>query len=93
MPLFMDVHRDLCGLTASSFLQAHARALAAPETPVRWLHHWFDDRSGTAFCLVEADDRGAVVRVHAVVNGLVPDEVVEVTEARPPPGSGPPSVV
>lgn len=83
MPLFMDVHRELHGLTPASFEAAHRRALARQEqAAVRFVRHWFDDHTGTAFCLVEAHDASAVVRGHRVAHGLIPDEIVEVREAR-----------
>lgn len=82
MNLFMDVHRDLAGLTASSFIAAHVRALARQEhAGVRYLHHWYDDRTGTAFCLVEAPNAAAVFDVHRRSHGNLPDEVLEVVEA------------
>lgn len=98
VPLFMDVHRDLVGLTVASFLDAHRRALALQDREgVRCLDGWFDDHTGTAFCLSAAPSPAAVIRLHRVAHGLLPDEVREVqaaTSARPrePGGTGGSSV-
>lgn len=84
MPLFMDVHRDLFGFTAQSFALAHARAVTLQRSAgVRYLHHWYDDRTGTAFCLVEAPGTAAVARAHRLAHGLLPDEIIEVHEVPP----------
>lgn len=84
MPQFMDVHRELDGLTGASFEAAHERMVAIQDAAaVRVIRHWFDDHTGTAFCLVEAVDSAAVVRAHRMAHGLIPDEVVEVRAARP----------
>ncbi|HYY90213.1 MAG TPA: nickel-binding protein, partial [Chloroflexota bacterium] len=41
-------------------------------------HYWLDEGSGKIFCLVEAPDKDAAVRVHREAHGLVADEIYEV---------------
>lgn len=82
MPLFMDVHRKVDGATPDAVAQAHEADLntQAPYD-VRYEKYWFDESSGTIFCLVEAPSKEAAERVHREAHGLVADEIFEVTEA------------
>lgn len=81
MPLFMDVHHKVEGLTAQAVAGAHARDLEVQsEYGVNYLRYWFDEGSGKVFCLVEAPDAEAASRVHKEAHGLVADEVVPVQE-------------
>lgn len=81
MPLFMDVHHKVEGLTAQAVAGAHARDLEVQgEYGVDYLRYWFDEGSGKVFCLVEAPDAEAASRVHKEAHGLVADELVPVQE-------------
>jgi hypothetical protein len=82
MKLFMDVHENLpAGATAKDVAGAHQADLATQSRyDVRYLRYWVDDRSGKAFCLVEAPDAEAAARVHREAHGLVADRIFEVTE-------------
>lgn len=81
MPLFMDVHHKVEGLTAQAVAGAHARDLEVQgEYGVNYLRYWFDEGSGKVFCLVEAPDAEAASRVHKEAHGLVADELVPVQE-------------
>ncbi len=82
MPLYMDVHRKVDGATSDAVAQAHERDLATQGTyDVRYEKYWFDESSGTIFCLVDAPSKEAAERVHREAHGLVADEIFEVTEA------------
>lgn len=81
MPLFMDVHHHVEGLTAEAVAGAHQRDLEVQAAHgVSYLKYWFDEASGKVFCLVEAPSAEAASAVHREAHGLVADEVVAVTE-------------
>jgi hypothetical protein len=83
MPLYMDVHHRVEGLTAEAVEGAHARDLAVQDAhDVNYLKYWFDEGSGKVFCLVEAPSRDAATAVHREAHGLVADELIEVAEGR-----------
>jgi hypothetical protein len=79
MPLFMDVHDKVDGLTAEAVAGAHARDLEVQDAHgVRYLQYWFDESSGKVFCLVEAPSAEAARTVHREAHGLVADSITEV---------------
>ncbi len=78
MPIFMDRH-ELTGTTAADVAEAHRRDLDIQDQyGVKFLTYWFDQRRGTAFCLVDAPDAETAQCVHREAHGLVSGEVVEV---------------
>jgi len=81
MPLFMDVHDHIEGLTAEAVAQAHQADLATQDKHgVKYLRYWFDTTGGKVFCLVDAPNKEAAVAVHREAHGLVADRLIEVTE-------------
>jgi hypothetical protein len=81
MPLFMDVHHHVEGLTAEAVAGAHQRDLETQaKYGVNYLKYWFDEDSGKVFCLVEAPTKEAAEAVHREAHGLVADELTEVKE-------------
>ena len=81
MPLFMDVHQKVDGLTADAVAGAHQRDLEVQEKHgVNYLRYWFDEGSGKVFCLVEAPNAEAAAAVHREAHGLVADDITEVQE-------------
>ena len=81
MPLFMDVHEKVEGLTAEAVAGAHKKDLETQERyGVKYLQYWFDESSGKVFCLVEAPDADAARTVHQEAHGLVADSITEVRE-------------
>jgi hypothetical protein len=81
MPLFMDVHQKVDGLTAEAVAGAHQRDLEVQEKyGVNYLKYWFDEGSGKVFCLVDAPDAEAATAVHREAHGLVADDITEVQE-------------
>ena len=81
MPLFMDVHHKVDGVKASDVAAAHQKDLATQDKyGVKYLKYWFDEASGRIYCLADAPDKEAAIRVHREAHGLVPDEINEVTE-------------
>lgn len=81
MPLFMDVHKGVDGLTAQAVADAHKKDLETQgKYGVKYLKYWFNEKDGTVFCLSEAPDKESAVRVHKEAHGLEPDEIIEVKE-------------
>ena len=81
MPLFMDVHNTVDGLTAEAVAGAHQRDLEVQEKyGVHYQRYWFDEDSGKVFCLVEAPDADAAAAVHREAHGLLADQITPVHE-------------
>lgn len=81
MPLFMDVHHKVEGLTAEAVAGAHEKDLEIQDQHgVNYLRYWFDEDSGKVFCLVDAPSAEAAATVHREAHGLVADELVPVQE-------------
>jgi hypothetical protein len=65
MPTFMDVHRQMHGLTAAALTEVHRADLAIEsDESVHFQQVWADPQSGFLFCLSEGPSREAVMRVH-----------------------------
>lgn len=81
MPLFLDEHRKVEGLTAQAVAEAHKKDLEVQDKyGVRYRTYWFHEGSGKVFCLVEAPSKEAAEQVHREAHGLVADEITEVQE-------------
>ena len=83
MPLFMDVHHKVDGLTAQAVAGAHQRDLEVQgQYGVNYKQYWFDEASGKVFCLVDAPDAETATKVHREAHGLEADELVPVQEGH-----------
>ena len=81
MALYMDIHRQVEGVTEEAAAAAHARDLDVQEKyGVKYLRYWYDEGTGTVFCLCEAPSKAAAEAVHREAHGLVADEIIEVKE-------------
>ena len=81
MPLYMDTHTKVEGLTAEAVAGAHKADLEVQgKHGVNYLRYWFNEAEGTVFCLVDASSKEAAVAVHREAHGLLADDVVEVKE-------------
>lgn len=81
MPLYMDTHRNMKGVTAAGVAEAHAKDLKVQgKYGVEYRHYWVDTKAGTIQCLVHAPNPEAAARVHMEAHGLIADEIHEVTE-------------
>jgi hypothetical protein len=81
MPLFMDIHHHVPGLTADAVAGAHTKDLEVQKKHgVQYLKYWYDEGSGKVFCLVNAPNKEAAIRVHREAHGLLADEIIEVRE-------------
>ena len=83
MPLFMDTHRNVDGLTAEAVIAAHQADLATQEKyGVDYKQYWYNESEGAVYCLVEAPSAEAAENVHREAHGLVADDIVEVHEGH-----------
>ena len=81
MPLFLDIHHHIDGLTAEAVAGAHQADLNTQgKYGVKYLRYWFDEGSGKVFCLIEAPNKEAAIAVHKEAHGLLADELIEVKE-------------
>ena len=81
MPLYMDVHHHVEGLTAEAVAGAHKRDLEVQDKHgVNYLKYWFDQNTGKVFCLVDAPSKEAAEAMHREAHGLVADEITAVEE-------------
>ena len=80
MPLFMDRH-DVPGVTAEQVAHAHMADLEAEaKFGVQFLAYWFDADQGEAFCLAKAPTSDSLTAVHTATHGLIPNEIISVSE-------------
>jgi leucyl aminopeptidase (aminopeptidase T) len=79
MPLYMDEHRNMKGVTARDVAEAHAKDLEVQKKyGVNYRSYWVDEKTGVIFCLVDAPNPEVAARVHKEAHGLVADEIHEV---------------
>jgi hypothetical protein len=65
MPEFMDVHRNMTGLTKEDLEAAHQADVAIQsEEDVVFKSAWADPDAGVVYCLSEAPSADAVKRIH-----------------------------
>ncbi len=75
----MDRHDVSEAVTAELVAQLHQADLKIQHKyGCRGLTYWFDDTRKTAFCLVEAPDKHAIMEMHEHAHGEVPHQVIEV---------------
>ena len=79
MPIFMDRHDVSEAVTAENVAQLHQADLKIQDQfNCRGLTYWFDKERNTAFCLVEAPDKQALMNMHNKAHGEVPHRIIEV---------------
>lgn len=79
MPMFMDVHTSMKGVTGDALRVAHQADLDIQgDEGVDFQRAWADPVSGHVFCLSEAPSAEAVRRIHERA-GHPADEVHEIT--------------
>jgi len=83
MPLYMDSHKHIEGLTKEAVAEAHAADLKTQDKyGVKYLQYWVDEGDGNVFCLVDAPSKDAAIAVHKEAHGLVADEITEVKQGE-----------
>lgn len=76
----MDRH-DVPGASAEDVAKAHVSDLAiAAQHGVQFFSYWFDPESSGAFCFARAPEREALIAVHESSHGLVPNQIIAVSE-------------
>ena len=81
MPLYLDHHKNVEGLTEQSIHDAHMKDLEAQQKHgVNHIRYRFNEQKGEVFCLVEAPSAEAADAVHKEAHGLGADEITEVKE-------------
>jgi hypothetical protein len=81
MPLYLDVHSKIEGLTGDAVKGAHQKDLQVQHKhKVNYIRYWYDEGTGKVFCLVEAPSKEAAAAVHREAHGLMADEIIEVKE-------------
>lgn len=77
----MDLH-IVPGVIASHVAEAHQQDLRIQgDFGCRVMTYWVDEDKGSAFCLVEAPSKEAVVEMHNSAHGLIPHEIIEVNSS------------
>jgi class 3 adenylate cyclase len=78
MPIFLDRH-ETKGVTAADIAGLHQQDLEhQARHGVRFLTYWFDAERGTTFCLLDAPNAAAAMRVHDEAHGNVAADIIEV---------------
>lgn len=81
MPIYMDVH-IVPGVKALDVAEAHKKDLLHQEEyGCKCMTYWIDEGRETIFCLIEAPDKHAVERLHGKAHGLIPNKIIEVSNA------------
>lgn len=80
IPLYIDRH-DVPDVTAQDVADNHASDLeVAGQFGVDFFSYWFDSTEGAVFCLARAPGEEAMIQAHEASHGLVPTEIIEVSE-------------
>ena len=81
MPLYIDIHHNLIGLTPETLAVDHRRDLAVQDQyGVRCLKYWYAAATGTLFCLSWAPSQEAALAVHGAAQRTPADDIFEVQE-------------
>lgn len=81
MPIFLDMHVSQ-NLTAEDVALAHQLDLKCEkEFNCRSITYWMDEKRGSAFCLIEAPNKEAVVKMHDKSHKQLPADIAEVDKS------------
>lgn len=81
MPLYIDRH-EVPGATAEETARNHAADLkVAGQFGVQFFSYWHDSTRDLVFCLASAPGEEAMAQAHRTAHGLVPAEIIEVSES------------
>ena len=79
MAIYMDRHDVSADVTAEIVARLHQEDLKVQHLyGCKGLTYWFDEDRKTAFCLVEAPSKEALISMHNNAHGEVPHSVIEV---------------
>ena len=83
MPLFMDTHKGMDGLTAAAAANVHMKDVETQaKHGVKYLQYWFSEEQGTVHCLFEGPNKEAGIAVHREAHGMLADDVIEVQQGE-----------
>lgn len=78
MPLYLDIH-TIPGASSEDLRKAHLADLdVQTRHGVDYQRYWHNEKCGKAFCLVQAPNAEAAMRVHQESHGLVAEKIIEV---------------
>ncbi len=81
MPLFLDLHNLPEGITAAHVAEMHQADLDIEHKyNCRGLTYWCDEKRKTAFCLIEAPSKEALIELHENAHGAIPTQIIEVND-------------
>ena len=90
MPLYIDRHKNVNGLTAEAVADAHRKDLEVQDNhDAKALRHWFNEEKEEVLCLIDAPSVEAAADLHREARGLMADEITEVEEGSYLHQSGP----
>ncbi|TVZ28287.1 helix-turn-helix protein [Gillisia sp. Hel_I_86] len=79
MPLFLDLHDLPEGITSVHVAEMHQADLDLQHKyDCRGLTYWCDEKRKTAFCLIEAPNKQALIDLHENAHGAIPTRIIEV---------------
>lgn len=78
MPVYMDLH-IIPDVNAMDVAKAHRLdMLAQNDFQCKCMTYWVDESKGHVYCLIEAPEKEAIIKLHSKAHGLVPNRVIEV---------------
>ena len=79
MPLYMDIHKLEPGTTLEDVTKAHSADVETQKKyGVEYHKYWFNESAGKVFCICDAPNSEAAVRVHQEAHGLLAERIIEV---------------
>ena len=79
MPLYMDLHKGVHGMTRDEMDHIHKADLNVQDQfDAKICKFWVNEEAGTVFCLIEAPSKEACKAIHANSHGITACEIIEV---------------
>lgn len=83
MSLFIDIHKNVEGITKQALEEAHQKDLEVQgKYGVHFINYWYSEEQGTIFCLCDAPDKESAQAVHREAHGQEADEIIEVHQGE-----------
>ena len=83
MPLYMDIHRDVDGVSKEMLEKAHQMDLEVQgKNGDEFKSYWYSEEQKAIFCLCEAPNMEAAAAVHRESHGSEANEIIEVTQGE-----------
>lgn len=81
MPLYLDLHELPEGITAAHVAEMHQADLEIEhQYNCRGLTYWCDEKRKSAFCLIDAPNKQALIDLHKHSHGAIPTRIIEVND-------------